>query len=866
MVSVNVRRSIGPVVLAALVAAGPAGAQSDITCQAITDRTSVPAGGEIMLKATVEGNVGWSADFELPAFAGVEVYDGGTNQSMSMVNGRTRTSVSRTWYLRVQDRRDFTIGPVKVSAAGRSCETEPIEITVTAAAQVPPADSGNRSAPPTRAARPPRTGDEIFVTLEADKEEAWIGEQVILSFRYWRRIQPWNNPSYTAPRSEGFWREELGPERTYRQVLDGRAYNVTEIRYALFPTRVGELVIEPASLSFPEDVFDRFFSNRRRSRGPRTLRTDPVTIRVKALPEPAPEGFTGLVANELALEATVDRDTVPQGEPVGMTVKLAADGFLKGFDGLTVKEPPAARLHDASEDFSTDLRGDRLRAEITVEKVIVPEERGELAIPPVRLVWFDADRGAYRTAEGRPPAVAVTAGERPGGGEHGESGFMREEISRLGQDLAFIHPVPRRPAMAGGVFLGSLAWWALAVAPAVLLGLWRLVLLRWSAERRDPARRRRRRALAVARSALADVVREPGPSAADRIVRAVTGYVADRTDEPLAAVGTAEVRAYGAARGRVDLGDDLADLLDACDAARFGGGAELDPGALARRATTALEALAAARPAGAPRPAGGPGSAVAGALLLCLAGVVVTAVASAPDPVRLLAEGNQAYTEGDLDRALDRYTAARELGVDDPVVHYNLGNTHARRGELGLAMASYERARRRAPRDGDIARNMAWVKRHLRDLELTSEELPLFIRQFVHLVRMFTLDQWGIALLVVLWALAGAVGWAWYREGFGDGLRRAALVLTAAVLVVGAITGWRWHGEKVVATGVVVADEVTVRSGPDPDFPALFKVHDGLMLRVEDARAGWTRVSLGGDWQGWLPDEAVTLVDGTPDV
>lgn len=834
--------------------------RADVSCQAITDRTSVAVGGEIVLKVTVEGDVGWSAEFELPELEDVEVYDGGTNQTMSMVNGRTRTSVSRTWYLRVGTRRDFTIGPVQVAAAGRTCATEPVTIRVTSAAAVKPDDGGNRTAPPSRAVRPPRTGDEIFVTLEADKTEAWIGEQIILSFRYWRRIQPWNNPSYTAPRSEGFWREELGPERTYRQALGGRTYNVTEIRYALFPTRIGELVVEPASLSFPEDVFDRFFSNRRRSRGPRTLRTDPVTIRVKALPEPAPEGFTGLVANELNLEATVDRDSVPQGEPVGLTVALAADGFLKGFDGLGVTPPPAARLHDAAEEFATDPRGERLRSRITLEKVVVPEEQGELAIPPVWLSWFDADRGAYATAEGVAPAVRVTAGERAGSGERGTSGFMREEIARLGEDLAFIHPVPRRLTMAGAPFTGSPVWWLLAAAPALLLPAWRLVLARWSLERRDPALRRRRRALGAARTALAEVIREPGPAAAGRIVRAVAGYVADRTDEPPAAVGTAEVRAYCAALDREDLGDRLAGLMDDCDAARFGGGAELDPEDLARRATTALEELASVRE-GSPRRVRGAGPA-AGTLLLLAAAVLPGTPTAVTDPVRLLAEGNQAYTEGELDLALDRYVAAREAGVDDPVLHFNLGNTHARRGELGLAMASYERARRRAPRDADIARNMAWVRRHLRDLELASEELPLFIRQFVHVVRMFTLDQWGLTLLALLWALAAVVGWAWYREGFGDGLRRAALLLAAAVLGVGAVTAWRWHGERVVDTGVVVAEEVTVRSGPAPSFPALFKVHDGLTLRVEAAREGWTRVSLGGDWQGWLPAEAVTLVDG----
>jgi len=845
--------------LAAVLAAAPASAQPDFACRATTNRTTVPAGGEVVLKVIIEGEVGWSAEFELPALGDVRVYDGGTNQSMSMVNGRSRTSVSRTWYLRVTTRRDFTIGPVQVTAAGRTCETRAIDIAVTAASPVTPDTGGNRTArPPARTAPPSaRTGDEIFVTLETDKKEAWIGEQVILSFRYWRRIQPWNNPSYTAPRTEGFWREELGPERTYRQVLNGRAYNVTEIRYALFPTRVGELDIEPASLSFPEDVFDRFFSNRRRSRGPRTLRTGPVTVRVHALPAPAPTGFSGLVANELRLEATVDRDTVPQGEPVGWEISLTADGFLKGFDGLAVPSPVGARLHDATEDFATDPRGDRLRSGITLEKVIVPEERGELAVPPVDLVWFDASGDRYRTARGEAFTVTVIPGDGSGGGGHEASGFMRAEISRLGEDLAFIHPVPRRPATGGVLFTGTFPWWFLLLAPAALLGVWRLVLLRWAVERRDPARRRRRRALAAARKTLVRVARDPGPAAAGRIVRAVLGYVADRRDEPVAAVGTTELRNYCASLGRADLGEDLADLVDLCENARFGGGAELDPPALAQRAEAGLVALAGTRDR--KHDGNGTTAAVMLAGLLAVA-AAVGAEAQAPDPARLLAEGNQAYTEGELDRALARYTAARDLGVDDPVLHFNLGNTHARRGELGLAMASYERARRRAPRDRDIVRNMAWVTRHLRDLELAREDLPLFIRQSVQLVRMFTLDEWGVALLGAVWVLAAIVGWAWWREGFGDGFRRAALVLAAATLAAGAITAWRWYGERVVVTGVVVAEEVTVRSGPAPGFPALFQVHDGLTLRVEAEREGWTRVSLGGDWQGWLPGEAVTLV------
>jgi uncharacterized protein YraI len=67
---------------------------------------------------------------------------------------------------------------------------------------------------------------------------------------------------------------------------------------------------------------------------------------------------------------------------------------------------------------------------------------------------------------------------------------------------------------------------------------------------------------------------------------------------------------------------------------------------------------------------------------------------------------------------------------------------------------------------------------------------------------------------------------------------------------------------------VVTAAEATVRSGPAGSFPELFMVHDGLTLTLDGEREGWVRVSLGGDWQGWLPQDALVRVGepapGTP--
>lgn len=871
--------SCGLVMLAvALIGLAPAPSHAAIfTCRAEVNRTSVAQGGTITLTVQAEGDVSWSADFQVPEMAGVKVFGGGTNQSVTYINGQTMTTVAKSFYLQVETDKDFTVGPIAVSSDGQECSTDPIAIEVTPAAgggsaQIPPADTGNRTQRPaetgSRTSRAGgQAGDDIFITLEADAQEVWLGQQVVLTFKWYHRIQPWNNPQFTEPRTEGFWREDLGQERRYREVVGARAYNVTEKRYVLFPTRSGELTIEPAELSFPDQGLERFFSSRR-SRGPRTLRTDPVTIKVKPLPEKGkPEGFSGLVASEVLLEAAVDRDSVPRGEPVDWKVQLVSDGFLQGFDNLEIPEPEHARTHDAGERFATQVQSDRLVSAITVEKVIVPGQEGTLDVPRVELAWFDADAGRYRTARTAARRVQVKPSNLPYLPEE-DSGFTRSEVARLAQDLAFIHTVSGPLRVGHWTPFGSGAWWAGLLSPLALLGAWRLYLFRLSSERRDPAARRRRRALGTARQVLAQA-REAGeePAAGLALVaRAVTGFVADCTGVPAASIGPSEVADFAASQGAAESGDRLRRILDLTETARFGGFAapeSLEAGAgseaLAAEAGQLLEQLwKKAGPGTAP--GRGPKLSLWSAALLSLL-LVGTPARAEVDPARLMAEAGQAYTQGDLDQALEQYRQAEQMGVQDPVLYFNLGNTYARQGQLGRAVASYLRAQRLDPRDGDIKRNLSWVRSHIADLELAEQELPLFIAQAVWLARYLTVREWSLVVVALVWILAGLVAWGWYREGFSDLLRRSGLVLAGVLLLTVATFLWRWHGQEIRAQAVVVLPEISVHSGPEESFPVMFKLHDGLTVNLEGRRQGWARISLGGESLGWLPEDSVLPVN-----
>jgi len=847
----------------AVLAAGSA--EAAVTCRAEVNRATVARGEDVVLVVTAQGDIGWSPSFQLPEMPGVRIYGGGTNQSMTVVNGQSQVMVSRTFYLRVETDTGFTIGPVRINSAAGPCQTEPIAIKVVAAGTAPPADTGNRvqRSGAGRAPAPDAGGEDVFVTLTVDKPDVWVGQQVVLSFQYWRRIQPWSNPSYEAPRTEGFWREDLGTERNFRQTYRGQAYNVTEIRYALFPTRAGSLQIEPASLSFPEDLFDRFFNSRQQAPGPRVLRTRPVTVKVRELPTARPAGFSGIVGTKCDISSAVDRQTVPRGDAIGLKLSLETDGFLKGFSGLIVTEPEGTRLHDASENYATVPQDERLLGRLAVEKVLVTTREGTVRVPQVEVVWFDVAKGAFRSTRTSAHDVVVTPSDRPiAGGE--DSGFLRNEIARVGDDLAFIHAGP----LGGGSALppvGGPLWWALAGLPAALLAAWRWWLGRLDAERRDPAGRRRRGALASARAVLKTIdARGNDHENLAAVARAVTAYVGDCLDRPAAAVGSAEIAELAARRGHAELGVALSDLLDRCDQARFGGRTGTTATKLATEAVALLSGL---DKGGQPGPGRSVRSGAAKALMLAVAFVGLTAAGgparAAADPAQLVAQGNQAYTDGRFTEARDLYLQARALGVEAADLHFNLGNAQARAGEVGPAVASYLRAQRLAPRDRDVRRNLAWLRQNLKDLELANQTLPLFVAQAAALVGALSLDEWGLLLVVSLWLLAIVVGWNWAR-GITTNRRRLLLAAAGTALVLGVVTAGRWHQERVRNQAVVVATVVEVRSGPAGTFPTLFEVHAGLALNVEGHRDGWAKVSLGGDWQGWLPAGAIEHVRLAP--
>lgn len=223
-------------------------------------------------------------------------------------------------------------------------------------------------------------------------------------------------------------------------------------------------------------------------------------------------------------------------------------------------------------------------------------------------------------------------------------------------------------------------------------------------------------------------------------------------------------------------------------------------------------------------------------------------------------EGERLYEAGDFAAAAAEFTASLELGLDHALIHYNLGNARYKSGELGRAVASWQRALRRDPRDAAARANLAHARTLLRDEGLDRLEVPVFLRPLQWVYHRFSLDGWarlGLGAVGVL-ALMGILGhWgrgprAWRRRIGWTMVGVAAIALVAG--------GVRYRSEVIRTQGVVVVDEVAVRSGPGEDYNLAFEVHEGLTVYVGDRRQDWIQIHLGGALVGWVPVDDLELL------
>ena len=527
----------------ACLAAAAARAQ-DLQVSATVDRNRLALNEQLVLQVSVAGNLTSLPEPQLPSLPNFNAYSSGRSHNLSIINGQMHSEAVYTYILTPRFVGRATIGPIGVEANGKRYSTAPIEIAVERPSQGGPGGAPS-PAPASPAAgsapRPEAGGSDIFARAEVDRREAYINQQVNLTIRFYTAVPLMGNPEYDPPQLQGFLSEDLPPNRTGQATINGRTYYYTEIKTALFPVEPGKASISPAVIKaqvqqgdidpFAPDFFQRFFQQGVSMGQTREIRTEPLEIAVKALPEQGkPPSFQGAVGR-FSVGAALDKRELKVGDALNLTFTVRGEGNLKTASPPGLPDLSNFRVFDAVSSLSLEKSGDVVKSVKEFKTVLVPKVSGLLTVPPIKYAVFDTARGAYVEQQTPAMAVKVAPGAAPAAPEPGAE--TAPEALPVSSDIRYIAESRGRP-LDDRLLFPLTANLARHLAPLAAL-LIALGVRAAGLKERDGPKERRRRAYARARAAVKAAEREferrnPARAAAG-LSQAVADYLADKVGE-----------------------------------------------------------------------------------------------------------------------------------------------------------------------------------------------------------------------------------------------------------------------------------------------------------------------------------------------
>ena len=240
-----------------------------------------------------------------------------------------------------------------------------------------------------------------------------------------------------------------------------------------------------------------------------------------------------------------------------------------------------------------------------------------------------------------------------------------------------------------------------------------------------------------------------------------------------------------------------------------------------------------------------------------LLGVLPCALAKSEDPASIFRRANAAYRGGDYAQAAMLYESWIAQGGRSATLSYNLGNTYFKQGRVGLALVQYERAKKSAPRDRDIAANLNYVQGLLE--YRVEDRRNWYLKALDTVLAAFTEKEIGIlslALGFLFW-----LSWVFSLYLRPDALwgwrRKTLLTLTLVIFGFWFLKGF--HG-LTVQEAIVLKPQATVRYGPSYKDQMALRLGEGIKVRVTKQEGGWSRIVLANGDTGWIPQEEMEVI------
>jgi hypothetical protein len=412
--------------------------------------------------------------------------------------------------------------------------------------------------------------------MELSNESPVVGEQlvaeIVLFFKSTIDVQSYQPiPGWKA---DGFWKEELADGKQPQAISiirQGQRYRkATLIKYALFPSKSGELELGPFQVNatirysvLNRDPFSSFFGGFGANQKSVELETEPTTINVKALPE-TDDGFIGAVGH-FRIRRTASVNEALVGETIEIKTEVSGTGNIALVGKPEYDFPENLEVYEPQESQNINRRGTQISGTKTFTDVVIGRRPGEATIPATSLSYFD--NNANRIVRVALPEINLTIKQDPR--------FVATPGVSITLDIQpVVGLVSWKKVSDINDFTVQWWFWALVGSPVLILGIGFFSLQHMTRLNTDESYARRfgasRKTQAMFRKAdelaQSNEIRE----AYSALHEALSGFITDKLG--LAKAGLSDLQLAEAVKEKGLSGDEsesLKNLLTKCSTIRF---------------------------------------------------------------------------------------------------------------------------------------------------------------------------------------------------------------------------------------------------------------------------------------------------------
>ena len=545
----------------------------------------------------------YSINTEGKSFRGPDINDfsvlGGpsTSQSSSVqiINGNVSRTVEYTFTYVLQATKEgiFDIAPASITVDGKSYESNVVKIQVVNSGTTQQGDpnSGDNSS-----ATADDFKDDVFIRVSSNKRNPMQGEQIIVTYKLYFRINV-NAPRFEKePSFKGFWVNDLQKDRQqyvqYQETYNGQQYQVAELKkVALFPQQSGKIEIpamegtiqtqiKSASKSRSRDpFFDNFFNDPFSSRYKTIeipLKSNSFTVDVKPLPSAnKPADFSGAVGS-FDFNSNINKTELKANEAINLKFTVSGTGNVELVDKINVSFPPDFEIYDPKVSKNINTSNSGISGKKTFEYIIIPRVPGDFEIEPVKFSYFDLDKNTYVTLTSPKYEISVAKGDGSSS-DVTYSNVNRSDIRYIGSDIRYIKTGNPELGLIGSFFFGSTLFYLLLLLPVLLFVLFIVIWKKELKKRSNMALMRNRKDTKVAQKRLKKAhlfLKEKKQSEFyDEVSQAIWGYLSDKFSIPLATLSIDTVSdTLNKKEVKSEIIDKFIETLNNCEFARFAPG------------------------------------------------------------------------------------------------------------------------------------------------------------------------------------------------------------------------------------------------------------------------------------------------------